>query len=121
MNDLRSKITIEQFDFAWNIFGGFHNAGVYTRDCLCECSLFEINEFCIDWHAPFLTLFHSWHCSMICLNVQIWSLQYVPFRKAACSLRISASMADDKTNPTENVASDREKSPIVTQTMVSFL
>ena len=38
-------------------------------------------------------MFHSWHCSMICRNVKIWSPQDLPFRKPARSLRISGSMA----------------------------
>ena len=38
-------------------------------------------------------MFHSWHCSIIYCNVKIWSTQDLPFRKPACSLRISGSMA----------------------------
>ena len=57
---------------------------VYVNDIQ---SFFEINEVCINWSVPFLVLF------LICRNVKIWFPQDIPFRKPACSLRISGSKA----------------------------
>ena len=48
-------------------------------------SLFKVNEVYIA------RCFHSWHCSIICLRVNMCSPQYVPFLNSAGSLRIIGS------------------------------
>ena len=40
-------------------------------------------------------MFHSWHCSRICLKVKMWSPQDFSFLKPACSLHNSGSKASE--------------------------
>ena len=62
--------------------------------CFDSCLYFAIlcQVLVTNYLRPKINI-EEWHCFMICLNVKICSPQELPFRKSACSLRTSGSMA----------------------------